>query len=175
MCFATPQQETRVARPRPVFPARARLHPLGVRLRPARSAHHRCASPREGEHRRMMSNLQKDFYTDSGILPEAKGGIPPPGEERECFGGLPLAWPVPPDGTATAQRQAGCPTLLSRRLRAPRQKGLSKEQLLLVISPVFHRTLVRWMVSAGDLLNFSTLVKMWLEQGDRRTEPKQNT
>jgi len=44
--FAAPQQETMMSRPRPVFGARQRRPPFGARLRSARSARLRCASPR---------------------------------------------------------------------------------------------------------------------------------
>lgn len=61
--FATPQQETSVACPRPAFRDRARPSPSGVRLRSVRYAHHRSASPRRGKDGAMKDNLQKDFYT----------------------------------------------------------------------------------------------------------------
>ena len=46
------------------FSRAERLHPSGVRLRSARYARLRSASPRRGGGRRKEDNLQKDFYTD---------------------------------------------------------------------------------------------------------------
>jgi hypothetical protein len=45
------------------FSRAERLHPSGVRLRSARYARHRSASPRRGEDGGKKDNLQKDFYT----------------------------------------------------------------------------------------------------------------
>src|ERR1019366_8380254 len=49
------------------FPRAERLHPSGVRLRSARYARLRSASPRRGEDGGQKDNLQNQFYT--GPLP----------------------------------------------------------------------------------------------------------
>jgi len=58
--LSTPQQETISARPRPVF---AEAAPFGGRLRSARYARLRSASPRRGGGAEKKDNLQKEFYT----------------------------------------------------------------------------------------------------------------
>jgi len=45
------------------FPRAVRLHPSGVRLRSARYARLRCASPRRGEAGGKKNKLQKQVYT----------------------------------------------------------------------------------------------------------------
>jgi len=60
--LVTPQQETNMARPRPVFRAR-RSTPLGFGCAAARYARLRSASPQRGGGRGKKDNLQKDFYT----------------------------------------------------------------------------------------------------------------
>jgi len=62
--LVTPQQETNMARPRPVFRAR-RSTPLGFGCAAARYARLRSASPQRGGDRGKKDNLQKDFYTPS--------------------------------------------------------------------------------------------------------------
>src|SRR5262252_4633975 len=56
------------------FSGAERLPPSGVRLRSARYARLRSASPRRGEGGGKEDNLQKEIYTDpvQGILPPAK-------------------------------------------------------------------------------------------------------
>jgi hypothetical protein len=60
--LVTPQQETNMTRPRPVFRAR-RSAPLGFGCAAARYARLRSASPQRGGGREKKDNLQKDFYT----------------------------------------------------------------------------------------------------------------
>lgn len=62
MCLLTPQQETDVARPRPVFRVR-RTTPSWFGYAAARYARLRSASPRRGGAKWKKDNLQKDFYT----------------------------------------------------------------------------------------------------------------
>ena len=66
MCLLTPQQETKCDPPSTSFSRAVRLCPFGARLRSARYARLRSASPRRGQRRRNKDNLQKHFYTPLG-------------------------------------------------------------------------------------------------------------
>jgi hypothetical protein len=63
MCLLTPQQETSLARPRPVFRARSASTPPGFGCVQARYARLHSASPRRGGGAGKKDNLQKEFYT----------------------------------------------------------------------------------------------------------------
>jgi hypothetical protein len=63
MCLLTPQQETSLARPRPVFRARAPLPPVGARLRSARYARHRSASPQRGARAEEGKAIYRNIFT----------------------------------------------------------------------------------------------------------------
>src|ERR1035437_4066001 len=60
MCLLTPQQETIMARPRPVFGGGS---PFGGGCAPARYARLRSAAPEGGLGGVKKSHLQKEFYT----------------------------------------------------------------------------------------------------------------
>ena len=54
------------------FPCAEQLHPFGVRLRSARSAHLRSASPQRGEAGGKKDKLQKQVYTGGELPPRLR-------------------------------------------------------------------------------------------------------
>jgi hypothetical protein len=65
-CFVDTSTGNHVDPPSTSFSRAERLHPSGVRLRSARYARLRSASPRRGGGAGKKDNLQKEFYTPWG-------------------------------------------------------------------------------------------------------------